>query len=76
MAKSPKEKDLKELPFIFIVGRPRSGTTLLMSLFDAHPNVIIPPECAMILNLFPKYRKLRNWDKKHLLSFYNENECG
>ncbi|NEQ76185.1 MAG: sulfotransferase [Okeania sp. SIO2C9] len=32
-----------ETPF-FIVGSPRSGTTLLQILIDAHPNIIIPPE--------------------------------
>ncbi len=35
---------VKSLPFFFIIGRPRSGTTLLRTLFDVHPNVIIPLE--------------------------------
>ncbi|HAH58404.1 MAG TPA: hypothetical protein DCL86_09670, partial [Bacteroidales bacterium] len=30
------------LPIFFIIGRPRSGTTLLRMLFEAHPQVIIP----------------------------------
>ncbi|NES78362.1 MULTISPECIES: sulfotransferase [unclassified Okeania] len=30
-----------ETPF-FIVGCPRSGTTLLQIIIDAHPNIIIP----------------------------------
>ncbi|MFH2143960.1 MAG: sulfotransferase [Bacteroidota bacterium] len=45
------------IPFFFIIGRPRSGTTLLQSLFDAHPNVIIPPESPVIVNLFNRYGK-------------------
>ena len=35
---------IKELPIFFIVGSPRSGTTMLRTIFDAHPNVSIPLE--------------------------------
>ncbi|MBE9126145.1 MULTISPECIES: sulfotransferase family protein [unclassified Coleofasciculus] len=35
--------DLKKLPF-FIVGCPRSGTSLLQMLMNLHPNIAIPPE--------------------------------
>jgi hypothetical protein len=38
-----KEK-INNTPFFFIIGRSRSGTTLLMTMYDAHPNVIIPFE--------------------------------
>jgi hypothetical protein len=30
--------------FLFIVGRGRSGTTLLRAMFDSHPDMAIPPE--------------------------------
>lgn len=62
----------KPIKFFFIVGRPRSGTTLLRTLFDAHPNVIVPPECQFVINLFPKYGKITNWSKKDLDSFYED----
>lgn len=65
-------KNITEIPFIFIVGRPRSGTTLLRTLFDAHPNVIIPPECQFIVNLYPKYGKIVSWKKTDILAFYND----
>ena len=65
-------KNLSKVPFFFIVGRPRSGTTLLRTLFDAHPNVSIAPECQFIINLHPKYGKITNWSEKDILSFYNE----
>ena len=63
---------LKEIPIFFIVGRPRSGTTLLRTLFDAHPNSIVPPECQFIINLFPKYGKITHWHEKDLEEFYSE----
>lgn len=47
--------NIADTPFIFIVGRPRSGTTLLRTLYDAHPNVNIPPECQFVVNLYGKY---------------------
>lgn len=56
-------------PFFFILGRPRSGTTLLKALFDAHPNVIIPPELPIFLPLYQKFKNVKNWDRKALHSF-------
>lgn len=63
-------QDIFTQPFFFIVGRPRSGTTLLRTLFDASPNVCIPPECQFIVNLYPKYGKLAQWEENDLLEFF------
>lgn len=60
------------LPLFFIIGRPRTGTTLLRSLFDAHPNVQIPWECQFILNLYPQYGALKYWTKEKISQFYND----
>jgi hypothetical protein len=60
------------IPFFFIIGRPRTGTTLLRSLFDAHPNVQIPWECQFVLNLYPRYGKLAFWTKDLLEEFYKD----
>lgn len=57
------EKPKKEIPFFFIMGRPRSGTTLLSTLFDAHPNVKIPPEYPIFLFMYQKFRKVKYWDE-------------
>ncbi len=51
--------DIHTIPFFFILGRPRSGTTLLRSLLDAHPNVIIPLEHSNMIHLFMKYHSKR-----------------
>jgi hypothetical protein len=56
-------------PIFFIIGRARSGTTLLKALLDAHPNVIVPVECAFLLNLYKKYGKKKNWDAGLLTTF-------
>ncbi len=57
------------VPFFFILGRPRSGTTLLKTLFDAHPNVKIPPELPIFLPLYQKFKNVKTWDKEKILSF-------
>ncbi len=60
---------IKEIPVFFIMGRPRSGTTLLRTLFDAHPNVKIPPEFPILLPLYQKFRNVKDWDEKAIRSF-------
>ena len=62
--------NLSDIPFFFILGRPRTGTTLLRALFDAHPNVQIPWECQFMLNLQPRYGKITNWTEGILETFY------
>lgn len=65
-------KKVADIPFFFVVGRPRSGTTLLRTLFDAHPNVAFPPESQFIINLYPKYGKITNWTEKIIINYYND----
>lgn len=60
------------VPLFFILGRPRSGTTLLRTLLDAHPNVIVPPEFPIIPLLANRFRKVKQWDKDQILSFVDQ----
>lgn len=46
---------VSNLPFFFIMGRPRSGTTLLRTLLDAHPEVKVPPEYPVLLDLYKQF---------------------
>jgi Sulfotransferase family len=41
-------------PYVFIIGCPRSGTTLLQRMVNAHPQVAITPESHWIPRLFEK----------------------
>ncbi|MDQ4107899.1 MAG: sulfotransferase [Actinomycetota bacterium] len=41
-----------EAPPFFIVGSARSGTTLLRLMFNAHPDVAVPPESRFVTELF------------------------
>lgn len=46
-------------PAPFIVGAPRSGTTLLRLMLDAHPALAIPPETYFIPRAAKQYRQVR-----------------
>jgi len=41
-------------PF-FIIGNPRSGTSLFRLMLTTHPNIIVPPECHFFLWLENRY---------------------
>jgi hypothetical protein len=69
MDKSLINKDISSVPLFFIIGRPRSGTTLLRVLFEAHPNVLIPPESPFIISLYKKYGKVNFWDEPIIKEF-------
>jgi hypothetical protein len=58
--------------FFFIIGNGRSGTTLLRTLFDAHPQVNIPLECQLIINLSKKFAKVKFWDAALINDFITE----
>jgi len=42
------------VPFPFVVGVPRSGTTLLRLMLNAHPDLAIPPESYFITQLWAR----------------------
>jgi len=43
-------------PYVFIVGCPRSGTTLLQRMLNAHPRIAVMPEAPWIPRFFDKRR--------------------
>ncbi len=63
---------IKNLPFFFIIGRPRTGTTLLQLFFDAHPNVQIPSECMHVGQLFIHYNGVKKWDAQIIDNFIQD----
>ena len=56
---SPDQIKAIDAPF-FVVGSPRSGTTLLRELINKHPRLIVPPENGAILRMFQSYCKHRH----------------
>lgn len=52
----------------FIVGRGRSGTTLLARILSSHPSLCVAPEGLFVMSLWPRYRNAR-WDEKKIRQF-------
>jgi hypothetical protein len=71
MIKEMTIDEINRIPMFFIVGRPRTGSTLLRTLFDAHPNTVIPQEWPMVMLLYKKFGARRNWDTELLTDFYH-----
>lgn len=72
MQDNPTFEHIRKLPFFFILGRPRSGTTLLRTLLDVHPNINIPLENSGLIHLYFKYRKVQRWDSLKLKDLLND----
>ncbi len=49
---------------LFLGGAPKSGTTLLLSLLDGHPQLIVLPEETHYLEQYPKYVALGSFQAK------------
>jgi LPS sulfotransferase NodH len=55
----------------FVVGRGRSGTTLLCQLLDRHPAVCVSPEALFIMSLHRRYRSA-SWDVQAVRRFVRD----
>jgi len=56
---------------IFIIGNPRSGTTLLRLILSAHPNIYIAQEGGFLLFLYEKYKNFAG-EKGKILNFVED----
>jgi len=58
---------------IFIVGIVRSGTTLLRSILNSHPNITIPKETSFfyLIEEYQKNNKITTFSKKEVDQFWN-----
>lgn len=73
MENAAKNNQLFKSPgLFFILGSPRSGTTLLRTLFDAHPNVNIPLEYPLIPLLYPKYKNKKSFSQNDIRAFIDD----
>ncbi len=61
--------EINKLKIVFIVGRGRSGTSLLQTIFDANPCVKTANESPFILHLKQKYSRVKNWNNDKINEF-------
>lgn len=56
-------------PIFFIISRCRSGSTLLRTILDAHPELLVAPEGMFITRLYGRYGNIKKWDEHKIDSF-------
>jgi hypothetical protein len=62
-------EEIKQLHFVFILGRSRSGTTLMQTILDANESVVLPIESRLIVHLKKKYFHISRWTAEILDEF-------
>jgi hypothetical protein len=53
--------DLKNISLNFILSTGRTGSTLLSSMLNMHPEILSVSEEPFAYNLYPKYKNVTNW---------------
>jgi hypothetical protein len=49
---------------LFILGHPRSGTTLIRLILTSHSHIGVPPESEFIVKLFPRYGHIQRFSEE------------
>ena len=55
---------MRDFKFAFILGNPRSGTSLFRLMLNAHSKIIAPPECGFMQWWYEKYKDWSAIDNK------------
>lgn len=64
-----KHNPVSNISMLFILGKGRSGTSLLQNMIDAHPSIIGPPESKFAVLLYPRFSHIKKWKEKDILLF-------
>lgn len=60
---------IKAIPMVFIIGKSRSGTSLLQNMLDLHPAIIGPTESKFVVLLYPRFCRIKKWKEADILRF-------
>lgn len=66
------DKDIRSP--IFVIGNPRSGTTLLRIILTSHSHIGIPPEAPFLIKLFYEFGHIKKFDKNQINRFKSRLE--
>ncbi len=61
-----------QAPIAFLVAKDRSGTTLLQTMLDSHPNICAPLESRFVLHLKHKYQNKTIWNRDFKAQFIKD----
>lgn len=62
-------QNLDKISLNFILSTGRTGSTLLSSMLNMHPEILSVSEEPFAYNLYPKYKNVINWDDKKIEEF-------
>src|ERR1039457_7247395 len=62
-------QQVKDIKLNFILAIARTGSTLLSSMLNTHPNVISTIEEPFAYNLYPKYKSIEQWTSETIQEF-------
>jgi hypothetical protein len=63
---------ISNTPLYFVIGKERSGTTLLQVMLNSHPNIVAPPESRFIIMLHLQYGSKKNWTEQDVRAFCDD----
>jgi hypothetical protein len=66
------KQSLEHIQMVFLLSRSRSGSTLLQTILNSHPNIIAPIESKFVLHLKSRYKNCKNWDNKLINQFVDD----
>lgn len=61
-----------KISIFFVVGKGRSGTTLLRSILDVHPQLCVPFESRFLIHLYSKYASVKSWNTSVIQDFIDD----
>tara|TARA_R110000737_G_C14575821_1_gene484831 strand:- start:616 stop:1659 length:1044 start_codon:yes stop_codon:yes gene_type:complete len=64
--------EIEALPIYFILAKGRSGTTLLQTILEAHPNTRAPVESRFLIHFKNRYHKTKKWTPQIREAFFND----
>ena len=62
-------EEIENIKLNFILASPRTGSTLLSSMLNAHPNIVSTSEETFTYSLYPKYKNVKTWTSKIIEEF-------
>jgi len=62
-------KEIKDIQMVFILGKERSGTSLLQNMLNAHPTIVAPSESKFAVLFYPKFGHIKKWSEQDVLRF-------
>jgi hypothetical protein len=64
--------EISSIPIHFIVSTGRTGSTLLTTMLNAHPEILAISEQPFTLNLIDGYLKNKNWNESKIKKFIDD----